>query len=84
MNKQKALVTLIKTSLFLGPTEKLILLETVPTMDDEQVIALGTYLATLRKTALYNREEMLGAITNRLNNTNNEGMDAVYVGIGRP
>jgi hypothetical protein len=81
MNKKKALIILIKSSLFLGPTEKLSLLEMVNTMDNEQVMALGNYLASLRKASLENKNEMMEIISDRLDEKQN---DKVYVGVGKP
>lgn len=85
MNKKIALVTLIEASFLLSSGEKLALLDTVPTLNDKQVQALGTMLAKERAVMLANEDAIMTTIQKHLEAMREEDDDnKVYVGKGKP
>jgi hypothetical protein len=85
MNKKIALVTLIEASFLLSSGEKLALLDTVPTLNDKQVQALGTMLAKERAVMLANEDAIMTTIQKHLEAMREEDDDnKVYVGTGKP
>jgi len=85
MNKKIALVTLIEASFLLSSCEKLALLDTVPTLNDKQVQALGTMLAKERAVMLANEDAIMTTIQKHLEAMREEDDDnKVYVGTGKP
>ncbi len=83
MNKKSALVTLIETSFMLTDNDKLMLIDTVPSLNDRQVDALGLYFAKEREMVLEHRKELSDFMLTILSDLGRDD-DRVYTGSGKP
>lgn len=83
MNKKVALVNLIEASVLLSDDDKLALIDRVPTLNEKQVDAMGTYLATERQFVLEHRQELTDSFNAMLAELTKPD-EKVYVGSGKP
>lgn len=83
MNKKIALVNLIEVSMILSDEDKLELVKRVPALNDKQVDALGTYFAHERQYVLEHRDELIGQMTQFLDELERE-TSTQAVGVGKP
>lgn len=85
MNKKIALIRLLEASFVLNDTEKLALLDSVSSMNEKQVQAMGVFLATERQFILEHEGDIRSSLESILVSLEQTALkDKVYVGVGKP
>lgn len=84
MNKKIALVRLLEASFVLNDEERFALLEAVPSMNEKQVQAMGTFLATERQFILEHERDMRMNLDKLFKKVEENNKENVYVGVGKP
>ena len=86
-SQQSAVLTLLEESVLLSYDQKLELVDAFPSLSDEQIDAIGQFLATEEQIREeYGDDIKLGVenVLKQITNSDEEDRKQVYIGVGKP
>ena len=86
-SQQSAVLTLLEESILLSYDQKLELVDAFPSLSDEQIDAIGQFLATEEQIREeYGEDIKLGVekVLKEITSADNEERKQIYIGVGKP